>query len=220
MQEAAAASAELENQLAAEPEEVTAIPVSDPSITEMVETESQEILTGGVCPVVYFNQGDRQWAELRYGTDYIGRYGCGPTAMAMVVDSLTDEETDPAQMAQFAVDHGYWARSHGSYLSIVEGVCASYGLEAHAISALTEEAVVEELSNGHILVALMGPGHFTKSGHFILLRGVTLSGSILVADPNSVDRSLTEWDASTILDELSGSTSNGAPLWVVTAPAG
>jgi predicted double-glycine peptidase len=216
---AAGVNAEMESQLAAEPEDDTAEPVTDPSITELVESEGLELLTGGVCPVIYFNQGDGQWAELRYGTDYIGRYGCGPTAMAMVVDSLTGEKIDPAQMAQFAVKQGYWARSHGSYLSIVEGISAAYGLEAAPISSLTEEQLVAELSNGHLLVALMGPGHFTKSGHFILLRGVTLSGSILVADPNSRERSLTEWDARVILDELSGSTSYGAPLWVITAPA-
>lgn len=43
----------------------------------------------------------------------------------------------------------------------------------------------QDLSSGHIFVALMGSGHFTSSGHFILLRGVTLDGKILVADPNS-----------------------------------
>ena len=67
-----------------------------------------------------------------------------------------------------------------------------------------------------LLVALMGPGHFTKGGHFILLRGVTLTGTLLVADPNSVERSLAEWEPQLILDELSSSTNNGAPLWVLS----
>ena len=62
----------------------------------------------------------------------------------------------------------------------------------------------------------MGPGHFTQGGHFILLRGVTLSGMILVADPNSEERSLMEWDPQLILDELSASTASGAPLWVLS----
>ena len=35
----------------------------------------------------------------------------------------------------------------------------------------------------------MSAGHFTSGGHFILLRGVTLDGNILVADPNSRARS-------------------------------
>ena len=33
-----------------------------------------------------------------------GGYGCGPTAMAMAVASLTDIETDPATMAQWAAE--------------------------------------------------------------------------------------------------------------------
>jgi hypothetical protein len=63
----------------------------------------------------------------------------------------------------------------------------------------------------------MGPGHFTQRGHFILLRGTTLSGEVLVADPNSRERSLTAWDPQLILDELSSHTSDGAPLWALSA---
>jgi hypothetical protein len=204
--------------VAAEPEQLDSGDVSDASITELVEEDGQEILTGGVCPIVYFNQADDQWASQPYGTDTIGPYGCGPAVMAMLVDSLTEENIDLAQMARYAYKRGYWAKSSGSYLSIIKGICSDYGLKAEAISAKTAEEMVKELSNGHILVALVGPGHFTNSGHFILLRGVTLNGGILVADPNSRERSLTEWDPQVILDELSKSTSYGAPLWVVTAP--
>jgi len=39
---------------------------------------------------------------------------------------------------------------------------------------------------------------------------------ILVADPNSEERSLMEWDPQLILDELSASTASGAPLWVLS----
>ena len=64
----------------------------------------------------------------------------------------------------------------------------------------------------------MGPGHFTSGGHFIVLRGVTLTGKLLVADPVSDERSLMEWDPQLILDELSASRHNGAPLWVISPP--
>ena len=64
----------------------------------------------------------------------------------------------------------------------------------------------------------MGPGHFTNGGHFIVLRGVTLDGSILVADPASSDRSLTTWELDLILEELSASRHSGGPLWAVSAP--
>lgn len=44
----------------------------------------------------------------------------------------------------------------------------------------------------------MAKGHFTSGGHFIVLRGVTAEGKILVADPASIDRSNQEWELSII----------------------
>ena len=62
----------------------------------------------------------------------------------------------------------------------------------------------------------MGPGHFTDTGHFIVLRGVTKDNKILVADPISRTRSLQEWDSELIISELSMSRSSGAPLWFLS----
>lgn len=45
-------------------------------------------------------------------------------------------------------------------------------------------------------------GHFTKSGHFIILRGVQ-DGQILVANPASYSRRQKLWDLSIILSEAS-----------------
>lgn len=194
------------------------IPI-DPPLTELRSVNGEEILTGGTNTVVYFNQSDPEWADKPYGSDTIDRYGCGPTAMAMVVSSLCGESVDPAEMAAFAAGQGYCAKGQGSYLSIVNGIAHSYGLESEAIGALTVDAVYDALVTGNLLVALVGPGHFTNGGHFIVLRGVTLTGNLLVADPISDERSLMEWDPQLILDELSPSRSNGAPLWVISPPA-
>ena len=92
-------------------------------------------------------------------------------------------------------------------------------LEANAISERTVDQIRRELYSGHILAALVGPGHFTTGGHFILIRGVTLSGDVLVADPNSLERSLEVWDPQIILDELSSARDSGAPLWVLSKPS-
>lgn len=211
---------EQDSQLAGDPALTGSAPEADPAVTELNAINGQEILTGGTIPIVYFNQGGERWAEQPYGTDDIGRYGCGPTAMAMVVSSMTETDTDPLQMAQLAVSLGYWARRGGSYLSIVEGLAAESGLTASPLRERTPDALIAALMDGNLLVALMGPGHFTKGGHFIVLRGATLSGSILVADPNSPERSLMEWEPELILEELSSSTSDGAPLWVISSQSG
>lgn len=202
-------------QIAGDPMYENTSPILDPTITELVYENGAATLTGGVLPVTYYNQSDEVWAEQPYGKDNIGHYGCGPTAMAMAVQSMTGESVDPIQMAEAAVNGGHWAQNQGSYLSIVEGLAADYGLKADALSAKTEEGIRDALFSGKLLVALMGPGHFTSGGHFILIRGVTLQGTLLVADPNSTERSLQEWEPQLILDELSHSTQHGAPIWVL-----
>lgn len=213
-----AEDADLDNQLASEPTLVSDTPISDPAITELTLIDGQEILTGGVVNVVYFNQGEEPWASQPYGSDAIAGYGCGPTTMAMAVASLTDAETDPAAMAQWAVDHGHWARRSGSHHSIVQASAQANGLESESFTGRTPDELIETILSGKLIVALMGPGHFTQRGHFILLRGVTLSGEILVADPNSLERSLIAWDPQLILDELSVNAASGGPLWTVSPP--
>lgn len=209
---------EPENQRATAPLLNISSSICDPSVTELRTVGEQEILTGGPIKVVYYLQGDERWGDLKYGSDKISTHGCGPTAMAMVVSSMTDTLILPQDMAQWAVDNGHWARRSGSYHSIVIGTATAFGLQAEGYPLRSADTLREELMSGNLFVALMGPGHFTQSGHFIILRGVTLSGDILVADPGSLERSLTAWDAQLILDELSKSTASGSPLWIISAP--
>ncbi|MGI5953076.1 C39 family peptidase [Dysosmobacter sp.] len=207
----------LVDQKASEPAQQDLPPVEDPAVTEFAVRNGREVLTGGVVDVVYFNQGEAPWADAAYGPDEIRGYGCGPTSMAMLISSLEAQTLDPAQAAQEADEAGYCAPGSGSYLSIVEGMAERYGLDAVSCPDLSAEELTQQLVSGNVFVALMGKGHFTDGGHFILLRGVTLEGKVLVADPNSRERSLVGWDPQLILDELSASRSNGAPLWRFSA---
>ncbi len=191
----------------------------DPLISDLEAREDGlEYLTGGGVDVVYFNQTDEARSGQKYGSDPLSSHGCGPTAMAMAVSTLTETTVDPEDMARLCVKRGYWCRSHGSYLSIVQGVAEAYGLICEPLdpALLDEDALYARLAGGDLAVALMTDGHFTKGGHFILLRGVTLGGEILVADPASRERSLIPWDLSLILEELSPSRTNGAPLWILS----
>ena len=203
----------MESQLAEAPAVDDHRPIEDPAVTELSERDGLEVLTGGSANFVYYCQSEAPWADAPYGPDHVGGYGCGPTAMAMVVSTLTNTVVDPAQMAQWAYENGYCAPGSGSYLSIVEGMADDYGLTAVPFENWSADALCRELASGLLFVALMGPGHFTNGGHFIILRGITLEGKVLVADPNSRERSLAAWDPQLILDELSASRSNGAPLW-------
>ena len=192
--------------------------VEEPAFTEYLSVNGQEVLTGGTLQVVYYNQGEAPWNEVVYGgTDLLGTYGCGPTCLSMVVSTLTDTIVTPADMAQWARKNGHWARGHGSYHSIVKSATKTYGLNCVSKPDMDAGTLLAERSSGSMFVALMGPGHFTDAGHFIVLRGATLDGSVLVADPNGRDRSLTAWNPQLILDELSPSRDHGAPLWCISA---
>lgn len=191
------------------------------TVTALNIRDGQAYLTGGAQEFFYYNQTDEIWADQLYGSDRLGGYGCGPAAMAMVVSSLTGSAIDPVQMAQHCVDHGYWARKHGSYWSVVPGVAEDFGLTCTSLPP--EETDLDDVSqylfSGSLIVALIGPGHFTNGGHFIVLRGSTLDGSILVADSASEERSLTTWDLDLILEELPAARNSGGPLWAVSPPA-
>ena len=170
--------------------------------------------TDGETEVIYFNQLDERYANQPYGTDHIGGYGCGPTSMAIVVSSLTSETVDPVQMARWAYEHGYWCSKSGSYHTLIPGAAQAWGLSVEGCTASEPQRILDALADGKLVVALMTKGHFTKSGHFIVLRGIQ-DEKILVADPASYRRSQKAWELSIILNEASRRAGAGGPFWVI-----
>ena len=111
-------------------------------------------------------------------------------------------------------DEAYAGLREG-YHSLIPGAAEGFGLQWESISTDDPQAVVDALASGKLIVALMSKGHFTSSGHFMVLRGVTSEGKILVADPASKKRSEQEWDISIILDEARKGAAAGGPLWAI-----
>lgn len=173
------------------------------------------VFSDGATQVVYYNQLDERWKNSPYGTDTIGGYACGPTAMSIVVSSLTSDTVDPPHMAQWAYENGYWCSGSGSYHTLIPGAAEAWGLSVEGCTAAEPQRIVDALTNGKLVVALMTKGHFTSSGHFIVLRGCTADGKILVADPSSYSRSEKEWDLSIILNESSRNAGAGGPFWII-----
>ena len=168
----------------------------------------------GVTPVVYYNQLDERYASQPYGTDNIGGYGCGPTAMAIVVSSLTDDMVDPIKMAHWSYENGYWCKSSGSYHALIPAAAEEWGLPVSGCTTSEPQRILDALAEGKLVVAIMSEGHFTSSGHFIVLRWVK-DGQIMVADPASYKRSEQLWDLSIILNEASRRAAAGGPFWII-----
>lgn len=170
--------------------------------------------TNAATEVVYFNQLDERYCNKPYGTDHIGGYGCGPTAMSIVVSSLTSNTVDPIEMSEWAYENGYWCSKSGSYHSLIPGAAEHWNLPVVGCTVSDPQRILDALAEGKLVVALMTKGHFTSSGHFIVLRGVQ-DEKILVADPSSYNRSQKTWDLSIILSEASRSASAGGPFWII-----
>lgn len=173
------------------------------------------LLDNEPVPVIYYSQADPKYANQPFGSDKIITHGCGPTAMAMVVSSLTDRPMDPAQMAKWAYENGYWYARKGSLHELIPGAAKAWGLDVVGYQAEDADHVWAALQQKKLVVALMWPGHFTASGHFIVLCGLDADGKVVVADPASRSRSEVSWDFQLIVDEAAESAGANGPFWVI-----
>lgn len=179
------------------------------------------MLDTAMGPMLYFNQGDSRWAEFLYGgADPMKKYGCGPAAVSMLVNSFSPQgvSVTPKEMAEWAAANGCYAPHSGSYHRIIPDSLEAFGLEAESVKDRSAGHVKELLSTGHVLAALMGKGALTDNGHFVLITNLLDNGCVHIADPNSLDNSTKEWDLDQLLGELKGSYDSGGPLWAVSFP--
>ena len=171
------------------------------------------VFTDSEIEVVYYNQTDSRWGGKAYGTSTIASAGCGPTALAIATATFVDSSVTPEDIATWGYD--YYVKNKGSkHLLITEGG-AHYGLTVTGLGANAQK-VVDALGRGHLVIAIMSKGHFTDGGHFIVLRGMTSDGKILVADPASITRSNQEWSLRLIVNELNRNAGADGPFWEVS----
>lgn len=135
-------------------------------------------------PVLYY-QTDRRWADVDYSakgeSTTIGRSGCGPTCMAMVIATWVDKNVTPVEACAWALSHGYKAVNQGTYYSYFKSHGAVYGIRAEQLNgsnlrnlsakaaAPYHEKAARAIRNGDLVICCMGPGLWTSGGHFILL---------------------------------------------------
>lgn len=153
-------------------------------------------------------QGDYGQIILYYNGEAksVASSGCGATSVSMVIAYLTGNvEQNPYLLFCKAVDDG---RYHGNGLShdTLVWLAKSYGVKCRWISN-SADAVLEALAEGKPVIAHMGEGIFTSKGHYIVLRGVTEDGKILVNDPNSRSNCHKAFPLDTILAQTRTSAS-------------
>lgn len=133
--------------------------------------------TGMAIPFYYQND-----YNMRYGSGTIGTSGCAPTSIAMVFSYLLDRPITPPDIVQFT-GNNYYSAGVGSTWAIFRGCANHWNLKDKNIGKNLDK-VMEELQRGNPVIASMGKGMFTSSGHIIVIRGCTEDGYFLVNDPN------------------------------------
>lgn len=167
-------------------------------------------------PVVYYSQVDSRWKDTAYSDSTIGIAGCGPASVAIVVSTLSDRAVTPNQVAEWSERTGHACYGNGSYHSLIPDAAIHYGLHVQSVGMPSAQQLIDALSSGKLVVVIMGPGTFTSTGHFMVLRGVTSSGRVLIADPISYNRSQQEWDLSLIMQQAKRTAAAGGPFWIIS----
>lgn len=169
------------------------------------EIDLSEEASGSTLPLLL--QWDERWGYEEYGSGLIGWTGCGPTCMSMLALYFTGNEAyDPATVARWAQDNGYYSAGSGTAWTFFGQGSAHFGLRAEELP-LVKQYMINALEEGRFVVCAMGPGDFTTNGHYIILDGYDEEG-FTVNDPNSPIRSGQHWT----YEQLEGQISN---LWAV-----
>lgn len=122
------------------------------------------------------------YGNIPYGGGSIASSGCGPTSFAMVASYLTGTTITPVDAVSWC-GNSYYKPGVGTYWSYFSAAASHFGCGS-VTQTSDPNAVLKALSEGHPVICSQGPGIFTSGGHFIVLRGVTSTGKVLVNDPN------------------------------------
>lgn len=168
-----------------------------------VEFVDFEYTEGGI-KLPYLSQLDKRWADKPYGDSTVGKAGCAIASTCMVINGLLPEaQIYPDELAKWSYQNGHYVSNVGTAWSFFGAVAQKYNLNLKTLSRNNPQSILDELSRGNPIVVSMSPGHFTRGGHMIVLRGIDKDGKILVSDPASRKRTDMSWDFSIILSESS-----------------
>jgi len=169
--------------------------------------------SGFIDGFTIYTQYDPQWGNLPLnasnfdGTTTIGKFGCGPSSIAMIITNLAGHAITPVQTSALAVEYGAYIQGKGTDYHILR-ILDDYGLKSNSIDNPSVPAVNAVLSaGGLVLAAGNGPLPYYQAGHWIVIRGVTADGKYKIGD--SAGHSDTDWPAENILID-------GVSLWAVT----
>ena len=153
-----------------------------------------------IKPVDY-KQNDSKWGGLSYAVDgeksTIKSAGCGPTSLADVLATIVSPYIDPVTLAAWARYHNYKVKNSGTSYSFFEPCAKAYGVKVSRLNTSNvygipwngvHDKALAELQKGNWLIACMGKGNWTRSGHYVVAYGYE-NGYVYINDPASTKAS-------------------------------
>ena len=181
------------------PAELTLAPMS---VLARDYRQGANIVPYGGMPVPALIQHDYKTpVATLYGRDIsVWTSGCGADAVSMVVGYLTGETRQtPYTLFRWAAEHGFYKGS-GLDHDALTAMAALYGVKGWW-TASDADAILRALNAGQPVIAHMGPGAFTNSGHYIVLRGVAPDGTIYINDPAKLENCYKTYPLDQIIQE-------------------
>ena len=122
---------------------------------------------------VDYKQGDSRWGKKPYTScgnkkQTIASSGCGPTSMADIQATWIDKKITPVEMCAYAVKKGYRTKASGTAWGFFKSIANAYGYTDY-VQTKSMATAREAIRAGALVVASMGPGYWTKGGHYICL---------------------------------------------------
>ena len=175
-----------------------------------------------VRPILYL-QSDKKWANNDYSAKgektTIKAEGCGIACSAMVIATFADGSVTPADTARWSLENGFKAKGQGTYYAYFKPQFAEYGLKCHMVNskncyhdpkAKCHKEAINAIDNGDIVIACMGKGNWTTSGHYIVWYGME-GNNVLINDPWSVKKQQTNASYDLFRNEVKY-------YWIISVP--
>ena len=135
--------------------------------------------------VVYYDQTDYNNKFCGLSSQTIKGSGCGVTSMAMILSTFVDSSYTPPVVMEEAYGGRYCGKGiSGTSVDFFKFSAAKHGLGYQSVSKKGNlQLVLDALQTGNsLVVAHMGQGLFTNSGHYIVLTKVNDKGQVYVLD--------------------------------------
>lgn len=137
----------------------------------------------------FVSQFDPRFAAKSFGGSNIAKEGCGPAVATMAINDITGRNINLGNAANYATMKGY--TGSGTNIGYFKDIFANQGIPSSYVN--NKNDIMGALSRGHETVLLgKDPSNRSKANspfgpgsHYVLAKGLTPNGDIVVNDPES-----------------------------------